>query len=257
MAFDPARHGAAPGALPAIEVIYPKVKRLETADMVGAGGIAARALAAVGAMPAQQQQRAAGSVASVDPLPPQIVARHGLMGWLEALRALHAPTTAEEHRRARTRLAFQEMFLGQLAAMLERRRLTSSPDVLTRPWGQQQQQQPPEQGPTDGAAEAGADTHAGSGRPRGRWPISVTRLEAMAAARRALPYKLTAAQERALADILSDLVGPAVMMRLLQGDVGCGKTVVALMAMMAAAGSGRLASRKEVASCVCEEDGFL
>jgi ATP-dependent DNA helicase RecG len=52
------------------------------------------------------------------------------------------------------------------------------------------------------------------------------------AARKALPYALTGAQERALAEIGRDMAGSGRMLRLLQGDVGSGKTVVALMAML-------------------------
>jgi len=54
----------------------------------------------------------------------------------------------------------------------------------------------------------------------------------------ALPYSLTASQERAVADIFSDLAKEQRMLRLLQGDVGAGKTVVALLAMARAAEAG-------------------
>jgi ATP-dependent DNA helicase RecG len=53
-----------------------------------------------------------------------------------------------------------------------------------------------------------------------------------------LPFKLTQAQERVFNDILVDMKRPCPMNRLIQGDVGCGKTVVALMAMMIAAECG-------------------
>lgn len=49
---------------------------------------------------------------------------------------------------------------------------------------------------------------------------------------------LTAAQERALKDVLTDMAGPAPMLRLLAGDVGSGKTLVALLAMLACAKDG-------------------
>ncbi len=52
---------------------------------------------------------------------------------------------------------------------------------------------------------------------------------------KALPFELTGAQERALSEIRDDLAEPARMMRLLQGDVGSGKTAVALLAMATAA----------------------
>ena len=54
----------------------------------------------------------------------------------------------------------------------------------------------------------------------------------------ALPYRLTASQKLALAEIEADLSRPERMLRLLQGDVGAGKTVVALLAMARAAESG-------------------
>ena len=55
----------------------------------------------------------------------------------------------------------------------------------------------------------------------------------------ALPFTLTDGQRRAIADIHDDMEKPERMLRLLQGDVGSGKTVVALMAMAAAAEAGR------------------
>ena len=56
--------------------------------------------------------------------------------------------------------------------------------------------------------------------------------------REALPYSLTQAQEQALAEIHEDLASPQRMLRLLQGDVGSGKTVVALLAIARAAEAG-------------------
>jgi ATP-dependent DNA helicase RecG len=58
----------------------------------------------------------------------------------------------------------------------------------------------------------------------------------------ALPYRLTASQERAVADIAKDLSAPHRMLRLLQGDVGSGKTVVALLACAAVIEAGRQAA---------------
>ena len=55
----------------------------------------------------------------------------------------------------------------------------------------------------------------------------------------ALPFALTGSQERAISDIDSDMAGDHRMLRLLQGDVGSGKTVVALMAMLTAVEAGR------------------
>ena len=67
-------------------------------------------------------------------------------------------------------------------------------------------------------------------------PIACKQRTAIAA--RALPFALTGAQERALAEILADLARAHPMNRLLEGDVGCGKTVVAYLAAVAVAESG-------------------
>src|SRR5690606_20361305 len=55
---------------------------------------------------------------------------------------------------------------------------------------------------------------------------------------RKLPFELTAAQTRAIAEIFGDMTAPYRMNRLLQGDVGSGKTIVALFAMLLAAENG-------------------
>lgn len=55
----------------------------------------------------------------------------------------------------------------------------------------------------------------------------------------ALPFQLTGAQQRAVADICRDLARGTPMLRMVQGDVGCGKTLVAALAALAVADSGR------------------
>ena len=75
---------------------------------------------------------------------------------------------------------------------------------------------------------------------RGRPLKGTGELRAKVAA--ALPYKLTGAQERTLSEIYADMASEDRMLRLLQGDVGSGKTVVALMAMLAAVESGTQAA---------------
>jgi ATP-dependent DNA helicase RecG len=57
-----------------------------------------------------------------------------------------------------------------------------------------------------------------------------------------LPFRLTGAQQRALGEVLRDLAAPHPMQRLLQGDVGSGKTIVAALACLAAADAGRQAA---------------
>ncbi len=62
--------------------------------------------------------------------------------------------------------------------------------------------------------------------------------QARAAARAMLPFALTAAQKRVVKEIVDDLKRPQPMLRLLQGDVGSGKTIVAAICLLLAAGSG-------------------
>jgi len=125
----------------------------------------------------------------------------GLVSYGEALRGIHRPATFGAATAARRRLAFDELFLLEVA-MLRRRaflqaRKTEDAEVCEV---------------TD---TRGVDRLAEGG----------------------LPWALTGAQQRVLADILGDLSGPFPMRRLLQGDVGSGKTVVAMLALLAVAGT--------------------
>ena len=81
---------------------------------------------------------------------------------------------------------------------------------------------------------------AQSRRHKGRHIVGDGRLRAAVAA--ALPFALTASQDRALAEIDADMAAEHRMLRLLQGDVGSGKTVVALMAMLTAVEAGHQAA---------------
>ncbi|KAK9805937.1 hypothetical protein WJX73_006834 [Symbiochloris irregularis] len=135
-----------------------------------------------------------------EPLPEGILKAHGLMGWAKALAAMHQPQTLEAVDEARRRLAFDELFTMQLQLLLNR--------DFTR-------------------------------MPRQEVQASVLSNTALVhAARQVLPFQLTQGQERALDEIAEDLLLPMPMQRLLQGDVGCGKTIVAFMALLMAVGSG-------------------
>jgi ATP-dependent DNA helicase RecG len=69
-------------------------------------------------------------------------------------------------------------------------------------------------------------------------PVIAAGADAVERLRRTLPFELTGAQSRAVAEVISDLGSELPMHRLLQGDVGSGKTVVAAIAMYLAAASG-------------------
>src|SRR5262245_56719188 len=109
-----------------------------------------------------------------------------------ALRHIHFPADEVELARARERLAFEELFL--LQTVLEIRRRVRSEEGR-------------------GLVTAGPGALA-------------------AQAKQALPFALTRDQERALVEIVADLSSPRPMPRLLVGDVGSGKTVVALLAAL-------------------------
>ena len=127
-----------------------------------------------------------------DPLPAAYRRERGLPSRYEAIRTLHAPDDDEAWKLARTRMAHEEAFVLQ-AALAERSR-----EARTRLGTAY----PPRAG---GLAE---------------------RFE------ECLPYRLTAGQRAVGEEISADLAGTAPMQRLLQGDVGSGKTVVALRAML-------------------------
>src|SRR6185437_11430401 len=73
------------------------------------------------------------------------------------------------------------------------------------------------------------------------------------AVERALPFRLTGAQRTALAEIAGDMAAPHRMLRLLQGDVGSGKTVVALLAMLAAVECGAQAALMAPTEILCRQ----
>ncbi|MBI5709950.1 MAG: ATP-dependent DNA helicase RecG [Candidatus Eisenbacteria bacterium] len=133
-----------------------------------------------------------------DPIPAEVVAAHGLGPLCEALAQIHFPDDEERLQAARRRLAFEELFL--LQSVLELRRCALAQEGR-------------------GLATAGPGALA-------------------ARARAALPFALTGDQERALAEIVADMRRPAPMQRLLLGDVGSGKTVVALLAALHALEAG-------------------
>jgi ATP-dependent DNA helicase RecG len=139
-----------------------------------------------------------------DDLPPEVRARRGLLSRARALREAHFPPPGTDVALAAARAtpAFRRLIYEELfflqLALARRRR------------GMR--------------AESGIAFDAS--------PAALARAVAP------LPFSLTRAQERALAEIARDMARPEPMNRLLQGDVGSGKTAVAFAAMMLAVGSG-------------------
>ena len=135
-----------------------------------------------------------------DPLPEGLRRSHGLITRSEALTQIHAPASQEQLQASRRRLVFDEFLLLQLGLAQRRRQLSQRPA-------------PPLALPAGGEG-------------------LVHRFLAI------LPFALTGAQERVLAEIRADLVRPQPMARLMQGDVGSGKTVVALASLLTAIEAG-------------------
>jgi ATP-dependent DNA helicase RecG len=131
-------------------------------------------------------------------LPESVLAAHGLVPLGEALAEIHFPRDDASLAASRRRLVFEELFLLQSVLELRKRALGE----IGRPF-----------------------VHAASGR-----------LAARAIA--ALPWPLTPDQVRAVSEITADLAKPSPMHRMLLGDVGSGKTVVAYLAALHAIESG-------------------
>jgi len=133
-----------------------------------------------------------------DRLPAEIRTRQQLMPLVQALRTIHFPASLMEAENARRRLAFDELFYLQLRLARLRARRRERPE---------------------GIAMAKSE-------------------ELVPQLLRDLPFALTAAQERVVNEIVADMGLPHVMNRLVQGDVGSGKTLVGLCALLTAVENG-------------------
>jgi ATP-dependent DNA helicase RecG len=133
-----------------------------------------------------------------DPLPADLRARHKLPGLSEALLAIHRPRDHADVTRARKRLRFDEAFLLQ-AVLLQRRMAAAAWPAMPRP-------------------------------PRGDGMLADFDGR--------LPFELTEGQRSVGEEIAADLALAHPMHRLLQGEVGAGKTIVALRAMLQVVDAG-------------------
>jgi ATP-dependent DNA helicase RecG len=143
----------------------------------------------------------------VDPLGAEWRTSLDLWDRTAAMRAIHGPESMDVVAPARRRLIFDELFRLQLALVLRRRAFEHNARALRH--------------------DVSPREITGG--------VSGTLVARFLAA---LPFELTTAQRRTLAVIVADLAGPFPMHRLLQGDVGSGKTVVALAALLGAVQSG-------------------
>ncbi|MGD9644355.1 MAG: ATP-dependent DNA helicase RecG [Pirellulales bacterium] len=133
--------------------------------------------------------------------PPEYLAAHRLWPVRQALQQIHFPADRDSLNAARRRLVYQELFVLELGLSVRRH---------------QQRQR----------------AHA---------PSLECTAKIDARIRRLIPYELTPGQEQAVREIAADMNRSYPMNRLLQGEVGCGKTVVALYAMLLAVAAGHQA----------------
>jgi ATP-dependent DNA helicase RecG len=134
----------------------------------------------------------------LDPLPAELLVRYGLPNLHDAIHEVHFPTDRPRLKTAMRRLIFHELFLIQTGLAARKARLDRT-EVGRR--------------------------HSGDGSLLNPFLKS-------------LSFSLTAAQERVIAEVLDDMRLEKPMRRLLQGDVGSGKTVVAVAALLAATEAG-------------------
>jgi ATP-dependent DNA helicase RecG len=195
-------------------------------------------------------------------LPAAIRTRARLLALPEAIAQFHFPDGPQALEAARKRLAFDELFLIQLGMLTQRANWREGPPapVLAAPPGlifadtsaEAVEDEPPALpsppragSPTGGGvggevapplpAPAAAGEGPGVGASPlggGLWPLTATCFEA------SLPFRFTRAQRRVIGEVLADLRRGTAMCRLLQGDVGSGKTVVAAAALLVAAAGG-------------------
>lgn len=132
-----------------------------------------------------------------DPTPRSILEKHGLPSLSDAVKNIHFPSSEEEAKNAKERLAFDDLMLFQIKALLERRKMNQLKSVSI--------------------------------------PFNEELVKNFIAN---LPFELTKDQKIAAWEILKDLEKKYPMNRLMEGDVGSGKTVVALIAAYQAAKTG-------------------
>ncbi|MEE8473512.1 MAG: ATP-dependent DNA helicase RecG [Dehalococcoidia bacterium] len=181
----------------------PEWELLENGDLIHTGRLVPLYPLTEGLYPRQVRQLVKATVddwaGRVDDFLPQEVRANGrLLDLPQAIAQAHYPDSPTSQDQARRRLAFDELFLLQLGVLSRKRK-----------W---QEDQP--------------------GRSLGPQPQVIEGLVG------SLPFTLTAAQKRVLEDILADLARTRPMVRLLQGEVGSGKTVLAAAALLLAAANG-------------------
>lgn len=217
-------YGQVKGHGPDREIAAPEWEAIEQDDDVAAFATLTPVYGLTQGLPQKVMRRAVDSALAAvdllpDPLPRPFRERHRLMGLRHAITQLHRPEDPERRAAAHRRLVFEEFFYLQAHLALRRAANTAEAGIAF---------------PIEGlpaAAPAGhlfASEDAAGARDGD--------LESLI--RKMLPFELTNAQKRVLGEIFRDMAAPFPMNRLVQGDVGSGKTAVAACAMLAAVRAG-------------------
>jgi len=150
-----------------------------------------------------------------DPLSVADQERLGLIGRFEALKSIHGPDSMADATAARRRLAFDELLRVQVELVRRKRELERTSQGIEHVVGGE----------------------------------LVERFVG------ALPFPLTEAQRRAIDEIDTDMASPQPMHRLLQGDVGAGKTIVAVAALLNAVSGGHQGALMAPTEVLAEQHG--
>ncbi|XP_038892968.1 ATP-dependent DNA helicase homolog RECG, chloroplastic isoform X2 [Benincasa hispida] len=150
---------------------------------------------------------------NVDPIPEDITQDFGLLRLYDAYIGIHQPKSIKEADLARKRFMFDEFFYLQLARLFQ----------MLEGLGTRIEK--------DRLLDKYRKPHLNAAYMKEWAPLTQEFLKV-------LPYSLTESQMKAVTEIIWDLKRPIPMNRLLQGDVGCGKTVVAFLACMEVIGTG-------------------
>ena len=148
-------------------------------------------------------------------LPPKVLKVANVLGIRDAFLATHRPRSADEAERGRRRLAFDELLDLQL--------------VVTRA------------------------RHIAKSIPKG--PRFINKRDLTTKLKESLPFTLTSDQKKCVREITADMISDSRMHRLLMGDVGSGKTVVALFAILVAVENGYQAVFMAPTELLAEQHG--
>jgi ATP-dependent DNA helicase RecG len=186
------------------EMVHPDLKYLEGDDTDPRGKLLPVYPLTEGIRQGQMRRIVSAVVESLaeqldEVFPAEYLAAHVLAPIREAVEHIHQPASRDDLQRARRRFVYQELLVMQLALAIKRH---AQRDLRQSP-------------PLEATAKIDARI------------------------RRLFPFELTAGQNQMIADVVADMARPHPMNRLVQGDVGSGKTVVAVYAILLAIAHGQ------------------